>query len=393
MKIFNQLEDIHFEKKFYVSSINMKKTARRDSEGSKENVTKPLNLLFQRDRIYYEKGIKFNIMICGQKGVGKTTIIEKLFDIDLSRSKKNPNIKEHIELTYNNKNKITINLVIHEFSSSTNNKINNSYSWMPIVNEIKRYSIKYCQERQQLYRNNDLIEDRRIHVCLYVLEPKQTTSLDLITMKEICQITNIIPIIYIIDVVSDINDLDNLKYELQRWFEIYDIVAFQNNNNNMYNNLNPVCIHKNDISNLQKLIIDETMIDLIDSNANVNFDNFEMESDKNTVLWWEEKFLLKQINLQRKYKELIELQNGKFQEWIKMLIEKQRRFNTILEQLSNQISLIRNDCQELERKLITIHEANSYMSYNESAYTINCSNSSKTLVVTNGTIESSNEKK
>ena len=369
------------------SSSNMKEetTTKNDYETLNDNTNELENLLFQRDKIYYEKGIKFNVMICGQKGVGKTTIMEKLYNINISQDKKSLHLKEHVELSYNNhKNKITINLMIDEISSFDNNKINNSNEWVTIINEINRNKMKYYQERQQLYRKNDLIEDKRIHVCLYVVEPKQTTSLDLITMKKISQITNVIPIINKIDLVSDNKELSTMKYELQRMFEIYDIALFQSNDKS---DINPVCIYKDDISNLKKIIIDENMIDLIDSNDDNN-SNYHYND-----LWWEDNLLSKQINLQKKYKELIGLQNGKFEEWIKMLIQKQMRYNTIIERLLNQINLIRKECHELEDKMIAMHETNRYMSTKESTtYTINCNNSSKTLVVTNRVSDSSDNR-
>lgn len=400
LKMSSLLDNVQLEKVSSESPDNERDTTGRGTENSKEHVHKLSNLLTQRDRIYYERGISFNIMICGQRGVGKTTIIERLFDIDLPLNKKYSKFKEEIELVYNSessgisiddthiKNGITINLRIDEISIFDNNKLDNSFDWGSIITEIERYEIQYYEERQRVYRHNDSGQDKKIHICLYVVEPSQVMSLDIITMKRIGQTINMIPIINKIDIVSDAEELDQRRYELQRLFEIYDITSFQNNNGNA--DPNPICIHKEDVSILKEIIIDKNMVDLIDNNGvNDSYYRCNIKRDPSNDFWWEESLILRQINLQKKYKKLFESQNKKFQEWIRMLIDKQRRCNETIEQLLNQINVTRTECQGLEDKLITLHESSKYLSNKEITSTTNRNNSSKTLVVTNRVSDSS----
>lgn len=402
LKISSHLNDMQIEEFLSKDSNNIEKTTKEEVKNSEGNISNLSNLLTQRDRIYYERGIKFNILICGQRGVGKTTILEKLFNIDLSINKEYSNYKEEIELRYNNSsnnidnsiinNGIIIKLGITEISNFDNNKINNSFSWISIINEINKHNIQYYKERQRLHRNRKPSQDKKIHVCLYVMEPNQISAIDITTMKMVGQIITMIPIINKIDIISNTEELNRIKDKMQRLFKIYDITSFQNISSEN-DNLDPIFIHQDDNSDLKKMVIDKNMIELIDNDVvnDLNICNFER--DQLNSFWWGENLFSKQINLQKKYRELIELQDKKFQEWIKMLIQKQKRCNSVIEQLLNRINLIRKECHILEDRLVTLHESNKYLSNKETTYTTHCNNSSKTLVVTNKASDSSDNNK
>lgn len=346
------------------------------------------NLLQQRDKIYYEKGKTFNIMIYGKPGVGKSTIIKNLFGLS-SFSDKGPR-KHKLEIVHQESG-VKINLNIQEMCQ-IDNKLINSYNWIPMINDMEGDNIKYVFEERQQDRRDGRIIDNRIHVCLFVMEPQiQFNDMDIITMKEISEQTNLVPVINKID-ISNKEELEMVQIGLDRIFEIYGIVP--------YGDGKAIYANDTDVSSLQKMIIDNNMIDLIDTMENEyeikrshilkkNVNSIKVRSDKEGKeiniwkdWWWKEPFLKKQIEIRQNYRELMGTQNLKFQEWIGMLIHKQEQYNDIVESILNKIKLVRLECQELEANLINLC-GSEYVTDKGPHNGGGNSGSSKTLVVMN----------
>lgn len=110
--------------------------------------------------------------------------------------------------------------------------------------------------------------------------------------------------------------------------------------------------------------------DLIKSNErtiNLDFDNFESNGLNNyycyemfnkskmdeIILEWCPEFISKQLLVKQKFNSLLNLEDKKFQQWKKTLVEKQIKLNKIIELMYKDIDLLKLECQDLEYKVVT----------------------------------------
>lgn len=144
-------------------------------------------------------GTSFNVMFVGQASIGKTTLINSLFDFDYGdlpdlerESRVILRIKE-----FRPKNKDEMRLTIIE-TKGLNNQLDNSKSYQPIVDYIdekyEEFLMTELSDQEDLY--ND-ITDNRVHCCIYMIAPLSSglKPIDLITMKQLHQKVRLIPVI------------------------------------------------------------------------------------------------------------------------------------------------------------------------------------------------------
>lgn len=143
------------------------------------------------------KGSKFTMVLAGCSGTGKSTFLNTLFGESLDEHKEGTSsifydIRERkYQLKEGNFNLELTTVDVPGFGT----KMDNQYSWMPIVKYIDHYFRRYMLQAEQPDRRN--LEDNRVHVCLYFIQPSNTplSALDLESMKEIAKRVNLIPVI------------------------------------------------------------------------------------------------------------------------------------------------------------------------------------------------------
>lgn len=206
------------------------------------------NLPKQWHRKSIRKGFNFNLMIVGEKGLGKSTLINTLFNKDLFDL---TTIKPLEDL---NKIQIeTINSIIEENNVKLNLQIinckgfgefiNNSNSFQPIIDEIDSRFDSYLDYETKINRNNlsnDFI-DERIHALLYFIEPTghSLKSLDINFMKSIHEKVNLIPIIAKSDILNE-TEVENFKLKIKNDLKnqninIFNPIKYENDDNNNNN--------------------------------------------------------------------------------------------------------------------------------------------------------------
>ncbi|XP_012880227.1 PREDICTED: neuronal-specific septin-3 [Dipodomys ordii] len=122
-------------------------------------------------------GFDFNIMVVGQSGLGKSTLVNTLFKCQVSRKASSWNREEKIPKTVEIK---AIGHVIEEGgvkmkltvidTPGFGDQINNENCWEPIEKYINEQYEKFLKEEVNIARKKR-IPDTRIHCCLYFISP------------------------------------------------------------------------------------------------------------------------------------------------------------------------------------------------------------------------------
>ncbi|XP_052023983.1 septin-14 isoform X2 [Apodemus sylvaticus] len=161
-----------------------------------------------------QKGFSFNILCVGETGIGKSTLINTLFNTNLKENKSSHfyskvglKVKTYELLERNIPLKLTVVKTV-----GYGDQINKEASYQPVVDYLDAQFEAYLQEELKIKRSLADYHDSRIHVCLYFIAPTghSLKSLDLLTMKNIDRRVNIIPLIAKADSLSK-NDLQRFK--------------------------------------------------------------------------------------------------------------------------------------------------------------------------------------
>uniref|UniRef100_A0A3Q2NU61 Septin 5 n=1 Tax=Fundulus heteroclitus TaxID=8078 RepID=A0A3Q2NU61_FUNHE len=130
----------------------------------------------QLHRKSVKKGFDFTLMVAGEFGLGKSTLVNSLFLTDLYKERKLLNaeerIKQTVEITKHTvdieekgvKLKLTI-VDVPGFGDA----INNTECWTPVTDYINQQFEQYFRDESGLNRKN--IQDNRVHCCLYFISP------------------------------------------------------------------------------------------------------------------------------------------------------------------------------------------------------------------------------
>lgn len=146
-------------------------------------------------------GLAFNLLVVGPTGIGKTTLINSLFDFDYGDSPDYERSVTDVELRvkeYRPQNKTTeMKLTIIE-TKGLNNQLDRSEVYKPIVDYIEARYNDYLRDELKVHETkyND-IDDSRVHCCIYMISPtaRGLKPLDLMTMKKLHQRVCLIPVI------------------------------------------------------------------------------------------------------------------------------------------------------------------------------------------------------
>lgn len=173
------------------------------------------NLPNQVHRKSVRKGFQFTAMVVGESGLGKSTLVNTLFNTTLyapkeplppsaerSRTVAIESIDADIE-----ENGVRLHLTVVD-TPGFGDFINNDDSWNPILENIESRFDAYLEQENRV--NRQKITDNRVHACLYFLQPTghALKQIDIEFMRKLHNKVNLIPVIAKSDTMTDEEILD-----------------------------------------------------------------------------------------------------------------------------------------------------------------------------------------
>ncbi|NWR70529.1 SEPT5 protein, partial [Centropus unirufus] len=149
-----------------------------------------------------KKGFDFTLMVAGESGLGKSTLVNSLFLTDLYKDRKLLNAEERINQTVEivkhtvdiEEKGVKLKLTIVD-TPGFGDAVNNTECWKPITDYIDQQFEQYFRDESGLNRKN--IQDNRVHCCLYFISPfgHGLRPVDVEFMKALHEKVNIVPLI------------------------------------------------------------------------------------------------------------------------------------------------------------------------------------------------------
>ncbi|XP_041078446.1 septin-9-like isoform X2 [Polyodon spathula] len=179
-------------------------------------------ILEQMRRKAMKQGFQLNIMVVGQSGLGKSTLVNTLFKSKVSRRSMQATAEERIPKT------IEIKSVSHDIEEKGvrmkltvidtpgfGDHINNENCWQPIMKFINDQYEKYLQEELNINRKR-WIPDSRVHCCIYFIPPTGhcLRPLDVEFMRRLSKVVNIVPVIAKADTLT-LEERDFFKQKIR----------------------------------------------------------------------------------------------------------------------------------------------------------------------------------
>ncbi|MEQ2200036.1 Septin-9, partial [Xenoophorus captivus] len=180
-------------------------------------------ILEQMRRKAMKKGFELNLMVVGQSGLGKSTLMNTLFKSKVSRNKSvQSNTEERIPKT------IEIKSISHDIEEKGvrmkltvidtpgfGDQINNENCWQPIMKFINDQYEAYLQEEININRKKR-IPDSRVHCCIYFIPPTGhcLRPLDVEFMRRLSKVVNIVPVIAKADTLT-LEERDSFKQTIR----------------------------------------------------------------------------------------------------------------------------------------------------------------------------------
>ncbi|XP_022249567.1 septin-7-like isoform X3 [Limulus polyphemus] len=159
------------------------------------------NLPNQVYRKAVKRGFNFTLMVVGESGLGKSTLINSMFLSDIySNEYPGPahRVKETVQVETTTvlltENGVNLTLTVVD-TPGFGDAVDNNECWQPVITYIENKYEEYLNAESRVHR--DAIVDSRVHCCLYFIAPSGhgLKTLDVEFMKRLHDKVNIVPLI------------------------------------------------------------------------------------------------------------------------------------------------------------------------------------------------------
>ncbi|KAG8982302.1 hypothetical protein FRB94_009301 [Tulasnella sp. JGI-2019a] len=360
------------------------------------------NLPNQRHKIVAKSGAHFTIMVVGESGLGKTTLINTLFSTELSPAKdyRRRHVKQLDKLTEVEiikaeleEKSFKVKLTVID-TPGFGDYVNNRDSWAPIIDFVDDQHEIYMRQEQQPQRIEK--SDLRVHACLYFIRPTGHTlkPLDIEIMKRLGTRVNLIPVVAKADTLTHA-DLDIFKKRIRevigaQGIRIYSppVEADDEQSAELARTLAaamPFSIigstqdvttadgrvvkgreylwgvaeveneHHCDFKKLRSLLIRTHMLDLINTTEELHYENYrqqQMETRKygepKVKKLDNPKFKEEEETLRKRFTEQVKAEEARFRQWEQHLIAERDRLNKDLESAHSAIKQLEAELESLQ---------------------------------------------
>ncbi|KAL1928170.1 hypothetical protein VTP01DRAFT_3086 [Rhizomucor pusillus] len=149
-------------------------------------------------------------MVVGESGLGKSTLVNTLFNTQLYPPKENVELTHEVPQTVEiqsttadlEENGVKLRLTVVD-TPGFGDFVNNEDSWRPILEDIESRFDAYLEQENRVNRNR--MVDNRIHACLYFIMPTghALKPLDIEFMRRLHTRVNLIPVIAKADTLTE----------------------------------------------------------------------------------------------------------------------------------------------------------------------------------------------
>ncbi|KAH0514999.1 Septin-1 [Microtus ochrogaster] len=156
----------------------------------------------QLHRKSVKKGFDFTLMVAGESGLGKSTLINSLFLTNLYEDRQVPDASARTTQTLTIERRgveieeggIKVKLTLVD-TPGFGDSVDCSDCWLPVVRFIEEQFEQYLRDESGLNRKN--IQDSRVHCCLYFISPfgRGLRPLDVAFLRAVHEKVNVIPVI------------------------------------------------------------------------------------------------------------------------------------------------------------------------------------------------------
>ncbi|XP_070497712.1 septin-7 isoform X7 [Chironomus tepperi] len=191
------------------------------------------NLPNQVYRKAVKKGFEFTLMVVGESGLGKSTLINSMFLSDIYNQEQHPGPSFRAKKTVAvettkvllRENGVNLTLTVVD-TPGFGDAVDNSNCWSPIIDFVESKYEEYLTAESRVHRK--AISDSRVHSCLYFIAPSGhgLKMLDIEFMQRLHDKVNIIPVIAKADTLTP-EELQQFKKQIlneiaQNKIKIYD---------------------------------------------------------------------------------------------------------------------------------------------------------------------------
>ncbi|KAG8981460.1 hypothetical protein FRB90_007246 [Tulasnella sp. 427] len=360
------------------------------------------NLPNQRHKIVAKQGAHFTIMVVGESGLGKTTLINTLFSTELSSAKdyRRRHVKQLDKLTEVEiikaeleEKSFKVKLTVID-TPGFGDYVNNKDSWAPIIDFVDDQHELYMRQEQQPQREEK--SDLRVHACLYFIRPTGHTlkPLDIEIMKRLGTRVNLIPVVAKADTLTQ-NDLALFKQRIRdvinaQGIRIYTPPVETDDEQgadharilaaampfSIIGSTEDVTTHDGrvvkgreylwgvaevenenhcDFKKLRSLLIRTHMLDLINTTEDLHYENYrqqQMETRKygepKVKKLDNPKFKEEEEALRKRFTEQVKAEEARFRQWEQHLIAERDRLNKDLEAAHSAIKQLEGELDALQ---------------------------------------------
>ncbi|KAI8982250.1 Septin-type guanine nucleotide-binding (G) domain-containing protein [Mycotypha africana] len=184
----------------------------------------------QIEKKLLKKGFQFNVMVVGQSGLGKSTLVNTIFASHLIESKGRLDAAEMTRQTTEiesvshtiEENGVRLRLNIVDTPGYGDN-VNNDNCWEPIIKYIKDQHSAYLR-KELTARRERYIVDTRVHCCLFFITPSghSLKPIDVVVLKKLSEVVNVVPVIAKSDSLT-IEERDAFKQRIKAELSLHNI--------------------------------------------------------------------------------------------------------------------------------------------------------------------------